>query len=393
MKLHLGETIRQLRQRDGRTQEDLALALGVSCQAVSRWENGGAYPDMETIPALANYFGISIDELFGYENERDRKVEEICSRIYERNRQNNGCDVCMDECIRLAREGLAEFPGNEKLMLCLASMLYNAGYVRYGEHHFIDEEGYSAYDTERHRTYAEWAEAIRLYEKLLTTLPEGKMRQTAVRELVQLYLNTGEKEKSFAIVDTVPSVVDCREILRLNTVDGKERAQMQGQVLLNMANVFSETIIGGVIVNGTHLTPGEAVQAVENAIMVYDLICTDGSYGVYHGAMVTLYLFLSYWRWLSGDHDGAFAALDKALEHAVISDALTEKGEVDYTAPLIRLTKDTWNPHINRGAETLPEDWPWWCIPGSGKVKAEMEADPRWREWEGRIKRIKNSEL
>ena len=42
MKLHLGETIRRLRQRDCRTQEELALALGVSCQAVSRWEKGGS---------------------------------------------------------------------------------------------------------------------------------------------------------------------------------------------------------------------------------------------------------------------------------------------------------------------------------------------------------------
>ncbi|MBQ8640806.1 MAG: helix-turn-helix transcriptional regulator [Clostridia bacterium] len=387
MKLHLGETIRQLRLRDGRTQEDLADALGITCQAVSRWEKGGAYPDLESIPAIANFFGISIDELFGYENEREKKIDALTERIYEMNRQNNGRDVCMDECIRLAREGVAEFPGNEKLMLCLASMLFNAGYVRYGEYHYIDEDGYNVYDTKRHKTYAEWAEAIKLYEKLLTTLSEGKMRQTAVRELVQLYLNTGEKEKSFAIVDTVPSVNDCREILRLNTCDGKDRAQMQGQVLLNMANVFSETIIGGVIVNGTHLTPGEAVQAVENAITVYDLVCTDENYGVHHGAMVTLYLFLSYWRWLADDRDGAFAALDKALEHAEISDVLTEKGEIGYTAPLLRLTKDHWNPHIERGAETLPEDWPWWCIPGSGKVKAEMEADPRWREWEVRCKK------
>jgi len=381
MKLHLGETIRQLRQRDCRTQEELALALGVSCQAVSRWEKGGAYPDMETVPAIANYFGVSIDELFGYENEREKKIDTLTEKIYEMNRQNNGRDVCMDECIRLAREGLAEFPGNEKLMLCLASMLYNAGYVRYGECHFIDEEGYSMYDTERHKTYAEWAEAIRLYEKLLTTLPEGKMRQTAVRELVQLYLNTGEKEKSHTLVDTVPFFGDCREFLRLNTCDGKERAEMQGQALLTVANAFSETLIGGVIVNGTHLTPTESVQTVENAIAVYDLICTDGNYGVYHGAMVTLYLFLSYWRWRADDRDGAFAALDKALEHAKISDVLTEKGEICYTAPLLRLTKDHWNPHIERGAETLPEDWPWWCIPGNGAVKAEMEADPRWADW------------
>ena len=70
MKLNLGTTIRELRRRDDRTQEELAALLGVTAQAVSRWESGGCYPDMEMIPAIANVFGISIDELFGYQGER-----------------------------------------------------------------------------------------------------------------------------------------------------------------------------------------------------------------------------------------------------------------------------------------------------------------------------------
>jgi transcriptional regulator with XRE-family HTH domain len=61
----LSEQIREFRRRDGRTQEDLANALGVTAQAVSRWEKGICYPDMEVMPSLANYFGVSIDELFG----------------------------------------------------------------------------------------------------------------------------------------------------------------------------------------------------------------------------------------------------------------------------------------------------------------------------------------
>lgn len=65
MQLKLGEKIRELRRREGRTQEALANALGVTSQAVSRWEAGGSYPDMEIVPALANYFGVTIDELFG----------------------------------------------------------------------------------------------------------------------------------------------------------------------------------------------------------------------------------------------------------------------------------------------------------------------------------------
>ena len=74
MQLDLGQKIRELRRRDGRTQEALAEAIGVTSQAVSRWEANGGYPDMEMIPSIANYFGISIDELFGYNNERSKKL-------------------------------------------------------------------------------------------------------------------------------------------------------------------------------------------------------------------------------------------------------------------------------------------------------------------------------
>ena len=82
MNIKIGEKIKQLRQRDGRKQEDLANALGVSPQAISRWEANGGYPDMELIPAIANYFNISIDELFGYSKDRQEKLNSV------KNRQN-----------------------------------------------------------------------------------------------------------------------------------------------------------------------------------------------------------------------------------------------------------------------------------------------------------------
>ena len=78
MTIKLGEKIKMLRKRDGRRQDDLANALGVTNQAVSRWEANKGYPDMEMIPAIANYFHVSIDELFGYDNER----ETICPHFF-----------------------------------------------------------------------------------------------------------------------------------------------------------------------------------------------------------------------------------------------------------------------------------------------------------------------
>ena len=96
MQLDIGQKIRELRRRDGRTQEELAQAIGVTSQAVSRWESGGSYPDMEIIPSIANYFGVSIDELFGYDNERSRKIDALVLKIDAMNAQNNGENVALD---------------------------------------------------------------------------------------------------------------------------------------------------------------------------------------------------------------------------------------------------------------------------------------------------------
>lgn len=81
MKLSLGENIRRLRRDRDMTQEQLADALAVSFQAVSRWENGSTYPDLELIPAIAEFFSVSTDELLGVpEAEKNRQAEVLVMR-------------------------------------------------------------------------------------------------------------------------------------------------------------------------------------------------------------------------------------------------------------------------------------------------------------------------
>ena len=69
MQLNLGMKVRELRRRDGRTQEALAEALGVTSQAVSRWELEHSYPDLELLPVIAEYFSVSTDFLLGLREE------------------------------------------------------------------------------------------------------------------------------------------------------------------------------------------------------------------------------------------------------------------------------------------------------------------------------------
>lgn len=65
MTLHIAENIRRLRLEHSLTQGQLAERLGVSYQAVSRWENGTTYPDIELLPSIASLFGVTVDWLLG----------------------------------------------------------------------------------------------------------------------------------------------------------------------------------------------------------------------------------------------------------------------------------------------------------------------------------------
>lgn len=76
--MNLGNKIRELRRQRNLTQEQLAVSLNISAQAVSKWEMGASYPDMTMIPTLAAFFKVSLDELFDFDVKSiDKEIEEI----------------------------------------------------------------------------------------------------------------------------------------------------------------------------------------------------------------------------------------------------------------------------------------------------------------------------
>lgn len=75
----IGNTIKCLRKAMGITQDELSQSLGVTYQAVSKWENNSTQPDIMMIPAIATYFGVTIDELFGYKLDVMTNKERLIS--------------------------------------------------------------------------------------------------------------------------------------------------------------------------------------------------------------------------------------------------------------------------------------------------------------------------
>ena len=89
MELKIAENIKRLRNENNLTQSELATHLLVSPQAVSRWENGQAYPDIEFLTKLADFFNVSMDELMGRESSDEVELEQK-HRLLRQEYLNNG---------------------------------------------------------------------------------------------------------------------------------------------------------------------------------------------------------------------------------------------------------------------------------------------------------------
>lgn len=105
MILSIGTNIKRLRTEKNVTQEQLAEAMNVSCAAVSKWERGESYPDITLIQPLAFYFGVSLDELCGYDKE---KINGQVEKVIEEYRRSWDQD--------LIRKAYREFPNDFRIM-------------------------------------------------------------------------------------------------------------------------------------------------------------------------------------------------------------------------------------------------------------------------------------
>lgn len=195
MKLNIGKTIKRLRKEREITQEEFAEVMGVSCQSVSRWENDSCYPDIELIPTIAAFFGISTDRLMGI----DEQAEKMAVDRYLNDFQTaiSGGDI--DACIRIARAGVAEFPNNYALLNKLMYALFVAG----------DETG-NISDWEENRGKYD-AEIVTLGERIMKYCSDTHIKFEATERLAFHHCEMDRKAMGRSLYETLPSVCHCRE--------------------------------------------------------------------------------------------------------------------------------------------------------------------------------------
>jgi len=195
MKLLIGENLKRMRREKDITQEQLAEMLGVSYQSVSRWENNSCYPDMELLPTIASFFETTVDKLLGMnETIEKERTDAYLSRFQAAISHGD-----VEACIRIAREGVAEYPNNFVLLNKLMYALFIAG----------DADG----------NIPEWkenmikndAEITALGERIMKYCPDQNIRLEATGRLAFNHCEMGRKEIGRAIYETLPPQDFCKE--------------------------------------------------------------------------------------------------------------------------------------------------------------------------------------
>lgn len=101
--INIGNTILKLRKSKNITQDELGKILGVSNQAVSKWETGSGLPDIELLPLIADYFNISIDKLFGRDVSDYMEIAVETAKYIQSFDDDTKMNAIMEHCCTISR--------------------------------------------------------------------------------------------------------------------------------------------------------------------------------------------------------------------------------------------------------------------------------------------------
>lgn len=375
MDIKIGEKVKQLRQRDGRKQEDLANALGVSPQAVSRWEANGGYPDMELIPAIANYFHITIDELFGYSKDRQEKLQNILDKAEKAiNAQGD-----MTDCVEMLRSAAEEFPSEPQVLIHLGYALRLQGWKKYGACSYTTSDSdYAHEDIEYNAGNVYWQEEIRVFEKVLNMDISPTDSDVVTMLLVTVYAKMGYIDKAKALASKQNSLISSRESLLPKATEAEERDKYQGEAIIALLTELKNVIVNSVCTKISLFTTSDGIKLLIDLAHLYEGVFSDGRCGIAHSHIRELYLHAAALeaRYSNKDIDLAFAYFEKGFAHKKLYDEIRCTGEYQYTAPLVA--------KVTFPSENFPSVsdnyWKSWIENLTAELKNRIQQDPQFAE-------------
>lgn len=305
MTTYFGENLKKLRKSRGLTQEAFADFLGMSFQAISKWERGETYPDITMLPPIASFFGVTVDSLLGTDLiEKEKQINEYCkkySRLWSEGR--------IDKVRDMLKTAIAEFPGNYDL---LAKYLNALIYAQYDDDYLISikAEVQRVYDTIQNYCTVD---SIRIWTQ--------KLMCRYLRDLSLIESSGVDIAEAEKILDQMPIMQNTRdyEAMYMYPHDDEKRAAACANGISEMLRLFGE------IMNRKYKNFLDADGDISEAyINLVEKVMPDGDYGKSHYLMVINHQRLGVKKYLAGDEKSALEHFEKALKLAKSYDDMPE---------------------------------------------------------------------
>lgn len=315
MTIYFGENLKRLRKSKDLTQEALAEFLGMSFQAVSKWERGDTFPDITMLPTIASFFGVSVDSLLGTDAiAKEAKIKEYCeeySRLWNERKIGQARDML--------KEATVEFPGNYDLLSKYLNALIQSQF---------DDEYKISIKSEVQRVYDMiqnycTVDSIRIWAKKLMC---RYLRDLSLIENSGIDISEAEK-----ILSEMPIMQNTRdyEAMYMYPHDDEKRAVACANGTVEMLRLFGE------IMNRRHKSFLDVDDEIAEAyINLVEKVMPDGDYGKSWYLVVIHSQRIGVRKYLNGDEKSALEYFEKAVRLAKKYDETPEVSV--HTSPAVK---------------------------------------------------------
>ena len=322
-KIRIGEKIRLLRKKSDVTQDRLAEHLGVTPQAVSRWESGVCYPDMNYLPAIADYFSVTMDDLLCYTGaQKTAKVKEYLEeteRLLDRDR--------VTDALELLRTAMAEVPSDYSLQLETAGVLsLYAG--------MLAESGKG--ERAQAAVNAALSEAVSLCRHILADCTDDRLRDETKKTLCDIYAHQlDDVIAAEEIADQLHGMSVSREIIRATMLTGEVAfSQAQRNLILFADNMWWHLYNLACVpdIAGDRYSTAEKIAILKKGIALFEVVF-DETPLFYADRLANSYRQLAMLRLAEGQTAEALDAFERMADYAVLYDTRPETAV--YTSVII----------------------------------------------------------
>ncbi|MBE6782624.1 MAG: helix-turn-helix domain-containing protein [Ruminococcaceae bacterium] len=294
MTIYFGENLKKLRKSKNLTQDALADFLGMSFQAISKWERGETYPDITMLPVIASFFGVTVDSLLGTDMiEKEKQIEKYLneySRLLSEGRIKDARDIF--------KTAITEFPGNYDLLSKYLNALIHA---QYDDEYLLSIKSEVDRIYENIQTYCT-TDSIRIWtQKLMCRY----LRDLSLIENSGVDISDAEK-----ILEQMPIMQNTRdyEAMYMYPHDDEKRARACANGISEMLRLFGE------IMNRKYKNFLDADGDISEAyINLVEKVMPDGDYGKSHYLVVINHHRLGVKKLVAGDEKSALEHFEKGL--------------------------------------------------------------------------------